>query len=206
MIDRQPLPEPITEQRLIAVMRRLGLARVSQAAPVLREAGIEVIEVTLDGPEALESIHWLADAGYTVGAGTVLSSESGAAARAAGAAFLVAPHFDPRLLEWSGQQSIPFVPGALTPSEIRASWAHGASAVKLFPASLGGPNYLKAVRGPLANIPIIPTGGVAADNAADFLEAGAVAVGLGGWLTDHDDLDEIGSRAQSLVESIARLR
>jgi 2-dehydro-3-deoxyphosphogluconate aldolase/(4S)-4-hydroxy-2-oxoglutarate aldolase len=205
MTDRKPLPAAIGRQRIIAVMRRLGTARVRQIAPILRDAGIGVMEVTLDGAEALESIRWLAATGYEVGAGTVLTVEQAGAAHAAGAQFLVSPSFNPSLVA-SVAQSIPMVPGALTPSEVTAAWDAGASAVKLFPASFGGPSYLRAVRGPLAHIPIIPTGGIADDNAAAFLEAGAVAVGVGGWLTGHDDPEEVAGRARSLVGSIAHLR
>jgi len=205
MSERIPIPEEIEEQRLIAVMRRLETERVKRVAPILGDAGIAVMEVTLDGAEALDSIRWLAAAGYEVGAGTVLSVEEAGAAHAAGAQFLVSPSFDPKLVA-SVAQSIPMVPGALTPSEVAAAWDRGASAVKLFPASFGGPAYLKAIRGPLAHIPLIPTGGITDKNAAGFLEAGAVAVGVGGWLTGLDDLDEVARRARSLVGSIAHLR
>ncbi|MCP3972985.1 MAG: bifunctional 4-hydroxy-2-oxoglutarate aldolase/2-dehydro-3-deoxy-phosphogluconate aldolase [bacterium] len=203
MTGRPALPAAILQQKLIAVMRRLSLERVLQLAPRLRQAGVGVLEVTLDGSEAIESIAWLSTDGYDAGAGTVLSISEAEAACIAGASFLVSPSFDRKLVEWAVREGIPIVPGALTPSEIAAAWDLGSSAVKLFPASLGGPEYLKAIRGPLASIPIIPTGGVSAANAAGYIEAGAVAVGIGGWLTAQDDLDEIDRRAASLVESVA---
>lgn len=203
MTGRATLPAAISQQKLIAVMRQLGLERVRQLAPRLRHAGVGVLEVTLDGPEAIESIAWLSTDGYDVGAGTVLTVAEAEAACIAGASFLVSPSFDRRLVEWAVREKIPIVPGGLTPSEIAAAWDLGSSAVKLFPASLGGPEYLKAIRGPLANIPIIPTGGVSAANAANYIEAGAIAVGIGGWLTGHDDLDEVDRRAASLVGSVA---
>jgi 2-dehydro-3-deoxyphosphogluconate aldolase/(4S)-4-hydroxy-2-oxoglutarate aldolase len=205
MNERIPLPAAIGEQRLIAVMRRLGTAQVRRVAPILGAAGIGVMEVTLDGAEALDSIRWLAESGYDVGAGTVLTVEEAGAAHAAGAQFLVSPSFNSSLVA-SAAQSIPIIPGGLTPSEVAAAWDSGASAVKLFPASLGGPEYLAALRGPLAHIPIIPTGGIADGNAAAFLEAGALAVGVGGWLTSQSDLAEVERRAESLVDSIAHLR
>lgn len=206
MISRAPLPAAVTQQKLIAVMRRLGLERVRQQAPRLRQAGIGVLEVTLDGSEAIESIAWLSTDGYDVGAGTVLSISEAEAACIAGASFLVSPSFDRKVVEWAVRERVPIVPGGLTPSEIAAAWDLGASAVKLFPASLGGPEYLKAVRSPLRGIPIIPTGGVSAANAANYIDAGAIAVGIGGWLTGHDDLDEVDRRAASLVESVAAQR
>ena len=205
MTARRPLPAAIEEQRLIAVMRRLGTERVQQVAPILRDCGIGVMEVTLDGGEALESIRWLAAAGYEVGAGTVLTIEQASAAQAAGARFLMSPNFNPSLVA-SAARSLPTVPGALTPSEVAAAWEQGASAVKLFPASFGGPQYLEAVRGPLAHIPIIPTGGIADTNAAAFLAGGAVAVGVGGWLTGQHDMAELARRARSLADSVALLR
>jgi 2-dehydro-3-deoxyphosphogluconate aldolase/(4S)-4-hydroxy-2-oxoglutarate aldolase len=206
MTGRLVLPEVIEQQRVIAVMRRLGLARVQQVAPVLLEAGIGIFEVTLDDAEALEGIRWLVEQGYVAAAGTVLSIEQAEGAIAAGASFIVSPVYDAGLVEWSLARSIAIVPGALTPGEIAAAWAGGATAVKLFPASLGGPRFLAAVRGPLAHIPLIPTGGITDHNAAAFLEAGAVAVGVGGWLTAGDDLAEIRRRAMSLVESVPEPR
>ncbi len=203
MTSRTSLPTTISQQKLIAVMRQLGLERVQQVAPRLLQAGIGVLEVTLDGPDAIQSIAWLSANDYTVGAGTVLAVSEAEAACIAGASFLVSPGFDPKLVEWAVGESIPIVPGGLTPSEMTAAWDLGASAVKLFPASLGGPGYLKAIRGPLSTIPIIPTGGVSAANAADYLEVGAIAVGVGGWLTAQQDLGEIDRRAASLVESVA---
>ena len=154
----------------------------------------------------MKSIRWLVAAGYDVGAGTVLALDDAVKARDAGAAFLVSPSLDRDLIEWATDNAMPFVPGGLTPSEIVSAWALGASAVKLFPASLGGPGYLKDIRGPLRDIPIIPTGGVSEANAADYLAAGAIAVGVGGWLTAHDDVDEIVRRANRLAESVSAQR
>lgn len=203
MIERAPLPVMVAEQRAIAVMRRLGLSRVQQVAPRLHAVGLTVCEITLDGDEAIPSIRWLAAAGFTVGAGTVLSVESAAAACDAGAEFLVSPRLDPELVTWSMTESVPVVPGGLTPSELAAAWELGASAVKLFPASLGGPAYLRAIREPLGDIPVIPTGGVSSVTAADYLCYGALAVGIGGWLTAHEDLEEVSRRAAQLAVSVA---
>jgi len=204
MTSRPTLPDAVTQQKLIAVMRRLGLARVRQLAPRLRQAGVGVLEVTLDGSEAIESIAWLSTDGYDVGAGTVLTIAEAETACIAGASFLVSPSLDRKLVEWAVRERIPMVPGGLTPSEIAAAWDLGASAVKLFPASLGGPEYLKAVRSPLSGIPIIPTGGVTDANASAYLTAGAIAVGVGGWLTAQGDLEETARRAGRLVESVSQ--
>ncbi len=205
-MNRSDLPTPIKEQRVIAVMRRLGTTRIQALAPILEEAGIDVFEVTLDGPEALQSIEWLRANGHYAGAGTVRSAELAAAANRAGAAFAAAPDFNPMVVGTAATLGLPMIPGALTPSEITTAWGTGACAVKLFPVSVGGPEYLWALRGPLGDIPLIPTGGVDADNAAAYLEAGAVAVGVGGWLTGPDDMFDVAQRATALVESVERLR
>ncbi len=200
-MSRLALPEVIARTRIIAVMRRLHPDRVMAVSEVLAEAGIEVFEVTMDGVGAADSITRLAGCGATVGAGTVLDIESAKESVGVGASFLVAPHFDPAVVEWSAAQGIPMVPGAFTPTEVVTAWNAGIAAVKIFPASVGGPDLLRALGGPLGDIPLIPTGGITAANAAAFLEAGAVAVGVGGWLTGHTDLAEIRDRAHALLKA-----
>src|SRR5205085_3252039 len=117
-----------------------------------------------------------------VGAGTVRTVDDVEAAVDAGAVYLVSPHTDPALCARAGQLGAAYLPGAFTPTEIVAAWSAGAAAVKLFPARLGGPRYLRDIREPLPDIPIVPTGGVSAENAAEWFAAGAVAVGAGGSL------------------------
>ena len=168
-------------------------------ADALAAGGIRILEITMDSPGALESIGALAGGRLVIAAGTVLTADGADAAVAAGAQFLVSPHLDAALVRDVAGRGVPVIPGALTPSEIMAAWDEGASAVKVFPASLGGPGYLAAVRGPISHIPLIPTGGVNVDNAAPFLAAGAIAVGVGGWLTDSGDAATIRSRAEHLV-------
>jgi 2-dehydro-3-deoxyphosphogluconate aldolase/(4S)-4-hydroxy-2-oxoglutarate aldolase len=96
------------------------------------------------------------------------------------------------------------IPGAFTPTEVAVAWNAGAAAVKVFPASVGGPGLLKAIRGPFGDLPLVPTGGITASNAGAFLAAGAVAVGVGGWLTDHDDLAVVGERTRAIVAATRR--
>ena len=146
------------------------------------------MELTLNEPEdaALRSIAALAavadDLGALVGAGTVLSI--GAAKRAvdAGAGSSSRPTPTRSSIAWCALSGVPCYPGALSPTEIHTAWSAGASAVKLFPATAVGPGYLKQIAGPFPDIPFIPTGGVSAQNAGDWMAAGAVAVGMGGWL------------------------
>jgi 2-dehydro-3-deoxyphosphogluconate aldolase/(4S)-4-hydroxy-2-oxoglutarate aldolase len=98
------------------------------------------------------------------------------------------------------ERGIPMIPGAFTPTEVATAWGAGVAAVKVFPASIVGPGIVSALRGPFGDLPLIPTGGITAVNAASYLEAGAIAVGIGAWLTDQDDLTVIDERAAATVE------
>ena len=165
--------ERIREERIVAVLRHV--LDVDAAAARLAAAGISLIEITLDSEGALEAIR------RTPGAlaGTVRTPEQVEAAVAAGAVAVavVSPTFVPAVLERARDLGVPAIPGALTPTEVEAAWRAGAAMVKLFPASLGGPRYVRDLLAPLADVPLIVTGGVDASNARAFLEAGAVAVG-----------------------------
>jgi 2-dehydro-3-deoxyphosphogluconate aldolase/(4S)-4-hydroxy-2-oxoglutarate aldolase len=189
-----PAAIAIRRHRLVAVLRRVTpqpalLGLVDELAA----AGVRVFEITLDAPSGAADLaavrRHLHDAGIadaSVGAGTVLGSETLAAARRAGADFAVSPVFDAELVRESIAAGLPFIAGALTPTEIVAAWAAGATLVKLFPASAVGPALVRELRGPLPDVPLLPTGGVDASNAAAFLAAGAVAVGVGGAITRAD--------------------
>lgn len=200
-MNRSPLPSAVAKMRLIAVLRGLGPDRVGDVVDVLHRAGIGVFEITMDSPDAVASIEESAAGGVVVGAGTIMSIADAEAAADAGVRFLVSPHTDRAVVRWAVGEGIPMVPGAFTPTELVAAWNAGASAVKVFPASVGGPGLLKALRGPFGDLPLIPTGGITTDNAAAFLAAGAAAVGVGGWLTGHDDLNVIAERAAAIVEA-----
>lgn len=181
--ERPALLPAIAAGRVVPVARGLALDRLHRLAAALRAAGVGVLEVTMDSPQAAEAIAELAASGLAVGAGTVLSVGQAADALAAGAQFLVSPHTDPDLVRWSAARDAPFVPGAFTPTEVLSGWAAGAAAVKLFPAAAAGPALVRELRGPLPHVPLIPSGGISDRNAGDFLAAGAVAVAIGGWLT-----------------------
>jgi len=201
-VIRLEIPEAVANGKVIAIARRVPTAKLIDVADVLETAGVNVLEVTLDSDDALASIDRLAAGPLTVGAGTIRSIADAVEANKAGAEFIVMPHTDADVVRSITARGVPVMPGALTPSEAVAAWGLGASAVKLFPAALGGPDYLKALRGPLADISFVPTGGIDDSNAAAYLQAGAVAVGVGGWLTAGSDLDAIGGRAASLVGAI----
>lgn len=199
-VSRAILPSAVVDRRVIPVLRGLDPDRTGVVTGVLRNAGMDVVEITMDSPDATVSIEAMAREGAIVGAGTVMSVKEAGDAVAAGAAFLVSPHTDLEIVSWAVERGIPMVPGAFTPTEVAAAWGAGVAAVKVFPASIVGPGIVSALRGPFGDLPLIPTGGITAVNAVSYLEAGATAVGVGGWLTDQDDLTVIAERAAAMVE------
>lgn len=187
-----PVAGAIRAHRLIVVLRRIEpreqlLALVDELAG----AGVRTFEITLDAASGADDLSAVrarlsgrADGnGFVIGAGTILRGDQLDAARAAGADFGVSPILDIELLRAATDMGFPFVPGAMTPSEIAAAWGGGATFVKLFPASAVGPQLVRELRGPMPEVALIPTGGVDASNAGHFLEAGAAAVGIGGAIT-----------------------
>lgn len=189
----------IRAERVIAVLRRVP--EPETVVDALVAAGIGIVEITLDSDGALGTIERLrARGGVTVLAGTVRTPEEAAAAAAAGAEACVAPTLVPAMVERCHAFGLPAIPGALTPSELEAAKALGVELIKLFPASLGGPSYVRDVLAPLGRTELIVTGGVDASNARDFLAAGAVAVGVGSSLTGADDVE---AEARSLVAAIS---
>lgn len=198
-MNRIPLPDEITATRVIAIARRVPTERLIVVADLLSSAGLTVLEITLDSEDALGSIERLAHGSMLVGAGTVRTPEHVARAREAGARFIVSPHTSAAVIDAAAEHGLPVMAGAMTPTEAVAAWDLGVSAVKLFPASVGGPEFLRSLTGPLGDVAFIPTGGVDASNARHYLAAGAVAVGVGGWLTGLEDLDSTRARAQALA-------
>lgn len=184
----------IRRHRLIVVLRRVEpQSHLLALADELAEAGARAFEVTMDAASGSDDLAALrshlaqrADGPFLVGAGTVLGRKQLDATRRAGADFAVAPILDVDLVRKAVADKIPFIPGALTPTEIAAGWAAGATFVKLFPASAVGPALIRELRGPMPDVALIPTGGVDAGNAGGFLKAGAVAVGIGGAIVRAD--------------------
>jgi 2-dehydro-3-deoxyphosphogluconate aldolase / (4S)-4-hydroxy-2-oxoglutarate aldolase len=206
-VNRPALPEAIVGPRVIAIARGLDPASMARIAEGLLRGGVRAFELTLNSPGALDGIAELvrrfeAD-GLVVGAGTVMDVEAAGAAIDAGARFLVSPHTDPDLVRWAATRRVPMVPGAFTPTEIVLAWRAGAAAVKLFPASVAGPAFVREHRGPLGHIPLVPSGGMTLENAPAFVAAGAVAVGLGSWLTGDGDPAAIAERARTLLVALA---
>jgi 2-dehydro-3-deoxyphosphogluconate aldolase/(4S)-4-hydroxy-2-oxoglutarate aldolase len=186
----------IRAERIVAVLRRV--TELDRLAAELANAGIGVIEVTLDDDSALGGIERLRERGdVSVIAGTVRTVEQAEAAVASGAEALVSPVFSGAVLARGHQLGVPVLPGALTPTEIEAAWRAGAAMVKLFPARAVGPQYVVDVLKPLPDVPLLCTGGVSASNAAEFLAAGAVAVGI----TFREDAAAVAAMALASVRA-----
>jgi 2-dehydro-3-deoxyphosphogluconate aldolase / (4S)-4-hydroxy-2-oxoglutarate aldolase len=178
-----PFLERLAAVPLVAILRASDARRFLEVGRVLYEAGVRGIEVTLTSEGALEAFGRLREelpADALLGVGTVRSAADAERSVHAGATYLVAPDFRPELVAFAVERGIPVVPGALTPTEVAAAWAAGATAVKVFPVSaVGGPGYVKAIRAPLPEVPLVPTGGVGIDDVGAYLDAGAAAVGIG---------------------------
>lgn len=206
--SRPSIPAPILESRVVAVARHLDAAQAPAVGAALARGGVTVMEITLNEPvtEALRGLGALVRAaasfGGLVGAGTVLSIEAAEQAVGEGAAFVVMPHLDPEIVGWCRDRGVPCFPGAMTPTEVLAAWMGGASAVKLFPASTVGTSHIAQLRGPFPDIPLLPTGGVSADTAGAWIAAGAMAVGLGGWLIGDGEPSGVEERARSVRTAV----
>lgn len=179
--------DAIRTARLVAILRHT--ADVDAQVARLAAAGVRVVEITLDSDDALGAIERARGRGdVTVLAGTAREPAQVGAAVSAGAEAIVAPSLSAAVLERAAALGVPAIPGALTPTEIETAWRAGAALVKLFPARLGGPRYVQDVLAPLRDVPLVATGGVDATNARAFLDAGAVAVGVGSALGSDDEL------------------
>lgn len=196
--------QQILESGIVAIMRAKSSDQLLAAAEAVLAGGIRAIEVTMTTPGALDVVKQAtATFGSKVlfGAGSVLDAETARAAILAGAQFVVCPTFKMETVALCQRYAIPVMPGAYTPTEILTAWEAGASAVKVFPSSIGGPGYIKAVKAPLPQIRLTAVGGVTIENTADFFRAGVDAVGVGGELVsqkllDARDFAEITERAR----------
>jgi 2-dehydro-3-deoxyphosphogluconate aldolase/(4S)-4-hydroxy-2-oxoglutarate aldolase len=190
---RSDAVEMMRKSGVIAIMRAKASDQLLAAAEAVLAGGVNAIEVTLTTPGALQVIgQAVTTFGSDVlfGAGTVLDPESARAAILAGAQFIVSPTLDVATIAMCRRYSVPVLPGAYTPTEILAAWEAGADIVKVFPASIGGPAFIKAIKAPLPQIRLAPVGGVDLSNTAEFIRAGAEVVGVGGELIGQKLLDE----------------
>jgi 2-dehydro-3-deoxyphosphogluconate aldolase/(4S)-4-hydroxy-2-oxoglutarate aldolase len=208
--DRATFRDQLRQAPVIAILRAASTDRFAEVAEILLESGIRGIEVTLTTPGALTSLaalHAHLPPTAFLGVGTVRTPDELRAARDAGAAYALTPHVRPDLIETAVQLGLPIIPGALTPSEVVAAWEAGASAVKIFPVSaVGGASYLKALSGPLPEVPFLPSGGVSISDIPAYLAAGAAGVGLGDSLigdagNPDGDVAGLAERARRAAEA-----
>lgn len=199
---------------IIAVVRANSGDQLADAVRALEEGGVFAVEITFtvpDAPGVIRELRRSVSPNVILGAGTVLDSESARAALLAGAEFLVSPTVNLDVIRMARRYGVPNMPGAFTPTEILAAWEAGADVVKVFPSDVGGPNYFKALRGPLPHVRLMPTGGVDLKTAGDFLAAGAACLGVGGSLVEPEaiakrDWPRIRQLALQFVEIVAKHR
>jgi 2-dehydro-3-deoxyphosphogluconate aldolase/(4S)-4-hydroxy-2-oxoglutarate aldolase len=204
MRHRWEVAARIAAERVVAVIRSSSNEEAISVGRALAEGGISVLEVALTTPGGVDAIRALAaELGdrCLVGAGTVLDQGMATAAIRAGAQFMVSPNVALPVIRTGGRYGVPTLPGASTTTEVIAALEAGADMVKLFPASALGLDYLKAMLPVLPNVALVPTGGISAATARQWLEAGAVAVGVGGSLTKGDPA-AVGARAAEMVEAV----
>ncbi len=200
----------IQQHRAIAVIRVPQLGLGLALAKATAAGGIHLIEITWNSDRAAELIRQLRSElpACVIGAGSLLDQNQVRQAIAAGAQFLFTPHVDVALIHAACDRGVPIIPGALSPTEIVMAWQAGASSVKVFPVqAVGGVSYIRSLQAPLGHIPLIPTGGVTLENAASFLRAGAIGVGLSSHLFPKAALElgnwsAITEVAQTLVQSL----
>lgn len=204
MTRREELTERLLAQRLVAIIRTSAADAAMGAARSAIEAGVRCLEITMTTPGALDVVAELRT-GYpaaVIGAGTVLDAAAAAAAVTRGAQFLVSPHLGLDVIASSLAHDVPVFPGCATVTEIVTAMRAGAPVVKIFPAAVLGPRFIRDVLAPLPNARMIPTGGVRIESAPDWIAAGAVAVGIGSALTEGGP-EEVAARVKALLAALA---
>lgn len=201
----------ILEHKIIAIVRGSKAADVLPIAKALNKGGIKLIEVTMNSPKALSVIEELTNElgnEIIVGAGTVLDSESARSALLVGAKFILSPNVDTDTIKMTKRYGAISIPGAFTPTEILKAFEDGGDIIKVFPASSLGPSYIRDIKGPLPQIPMLATGGINLDNIVSYLKNGSSGVGLGSSLVnskltvDEEYLNELTEKAIRFVDKV----
>src|SRR5438552_2349951 len=202
-MDKQLVRDQILAIGIVPVVRASSAAEARLAAQAVCDGGIPIVEVTMTVPGAIDVIRELrksAPSSVLIGAGTVLEAEAARRCVDAGAQFIVSPGLNIPTVEFAARAGILMLAGALTPTEVITAWNAGSDFVKVFPCGqVGGAKYIKALKGPLPQIPLVPTGGVNLNTAAEFIEAGAAALGVGGELVQAEALKS--GKSQIIVEN-----
>jgi 2-dehydro-3-deoxyphosphogluconate aldolase / (4S)-4-hydroxy-2-oxoglutarate aldolase len=214
MPDRLSTLADLTKVGVIAVIRADSGEQLVNVCRALAKGGVRACEITMTTPGALEAIaaasRALGDEAL-IGAGSVLDAPTARAAILAGARFIFSPILNVEVIEMAHRYDCVAVPGALTPTEILTAWSAGADVVKVFPANHFGPQYIKDIHGPMPQVKLTPTGGVDLNTAADWIKAGAVAIGVGSSLVKKDLLaagrwDDLSALAKQYVDIVAKAR
>ena len=214
-MNKQKVSDRIAEIGVVPVVRASSSREALIAAEAVCQGGIPIVEITMTVPGAVEVIRELSKSSASevlIGAGTVLDPETARRCLDAGAQFLVSPGLNLQTVELAVREKILIMAGALTPTEVITAWNAGSDFVKIFPCGqVGGAKYIKALKGPLPQIPLVPTGGVNLNTAAEFIEAGAAALGIGGELVQAEALKSgksqiITENARKFVEIVKQTR
>ena len=214
-MNKQKVRDRIAEIGVVPVVRASSSREALIASEAVCQGGIPIVEITMTVPGAVEVIRELSKSSASevlIGAGTVLDVETARRCLDAGAQFLVSPGLNLPTVELAVREKILIMAGALTPTEVITAWNAGSDFVKIFPCGqVGGAKYIKALKGPLPQIPLVPTGGVNLNTAAEFIEAGAAALGIGGELVQAEALKSgksqiITENARKFVEIVKQTR
>ncbi len=214
-MNKQRTLNSLLEIGIVPIVRADSTEKALRAAQAIGRGGLAALEVTMTVPKAIQVIEKVADEfGDTmlVGAGSVLDAETARACMLAGAEFFVTPSLNAKTIEICHRYGKVVLPGALTPTEVLTAWEAGADMVKIFPCgNLGGPKYIKALKAPLPQVLMVPTGGVSLDNTAEFLKAGASAVAVGSELCDKQAMADgryevIEQNARLFLEAVQKAR
>ncbi|WP_372479678.1 bifunctional 4-hydroxy-2-oxoglutarate aldolase/2-dehydro-3-deoxy-phosphogluconate aldolase [Halomicrobium sp. HM KBTZ05] len=215
MTNKQAVVDSIVDSGVTAVMRDIPEDDIVDVAEAIHAGGVTALELTADAKRCSEMIakvdRALEGTDAVIGAGTVMDAAAARNVIEAGAEFVLAPNLNEEVIEVCNRESVVAIPGVMTPTEADAAMAAGADILKMFPAKTVGPSHIGALQGPLGDVPIMPTGGVSADNVADYFDAGAVAVGAGSALVNYEaieagDMDGVREQAAEFVQAVEDAR
>jgi 2-dehydro-3-deoxyphosphogluconate aldolase/(4S)-4-hydroxy-2-oxoglutarate aldolase len=207
MLTKSEVIRQLQIDKIVGIVRLNDSSNLVELARVLQDAGVNFLEITLTTPNAfnaIEKISEMLDDDFYVGAGTVTTLDLAEKAIKSGAKFIVSPNFKKEVIEISHSNSIPAMPGCLTPTEIFEAHEAGADVIKIFPSSLGGTAYLKEMRGPFPEIKFMPTGSIDRDVVVEYLKVGAFCLGIGTSMIKPDDVYQ--KNWKNITESIAQVQ
>lgn len=207
MLTKSEVIRQLQIDRIVGIVRLNDSSNLVELARVLQDAGVNFLEITLTTPNAFKAIEKIGetlDDDFYVGAGTVTTSDLAEKAIKSGAKFIVSPNFKKEVIELSHSNSIPVMPGCLTPTEIFEAHEAGADVIKIFPSSLGGTAYLKEMRGPFPEIKFMPTGSIAQEVIVEYLKVGAFCLGIGTSMIKPDDVYQ--KNWKNITESITQIQ